>query len=239
MQLGHCQVLIIIWRNGCTSESGAAHAETHCISIFTYLQSLCWFLWVYNWSWARKGEGSLAHRDRIILSGTCLFDILTNRYDTLQSKFPSQSIGTCPLSWCHTNSSSCSGSLPSSWSHMPAMEVLTLSGTQLSGSLPQSWANMINLTTLHLADTAISGKLPGSWGNMGNLTWVDLRGTGISPGLPGSWRSKFCKEVEDMGGRPPAFAYLPWNVSMYLHQPQYPRRPKQEGNCSWCLKASH
>ena len=93
---------------------------------------------------------------------------------------------------------------------MPALEVVTLAGSQISGSLPHSWADMANLTTLHLADTMVSGKLPASWGNMRNLTWVDLRGTQIAPGLPGSWRSKFCKL--GIEGRAPAFAYLPWKV---------------------------
>jgi len=103
------------------------------------------------------------------------------------------------------------GSLPSSWTSMAAMEVVTLGGTQVSGSLPPLWAGMTNLTTLHLADTAVSGKLPPSWGSMENLTWVDLRGTQVDPGLPGSWRAKFCKQGS-VGGRPPAFAYLPWKV---------------------------
>ena len=96
---------------------------------------------------------------------------------------------------------------------MPALEVVSLTATDLSGPLPDAWAGLTNLTTLSIADTRISGKLPGSWGALQNLTWFDARGTKIAQGVPKSWRA-FCSGKKATGVFP-SFAYLPWNVSAF------------------------
>lgn len=107
-----------------------------------------------------------------------------------------------------------SGSLPAAWGEMPALEVVSLSGTRISGRLPHSWRRMSNLTTVGLAGTGVGGKLPGSWGGMTNLSWVDLRGTRVEGPPPWSWQS-FCRGKKRHATFP-SIAYLPWNVRLLV-----------------------
>ena len=99
------------------------------------------------------------------------------------------------------------GTLPAAWGKgLKSLQALALSNTSISGTLPSEWQYLPALQSLHAEGTRLSGQIPSAWGSrMVNLTAVDLRHTGIKGPFSGSWR-KLCSrkhEVGPMADRPP------------------------------------
>ena len=83
--------------------------------------------------------------------------------------------------------SALSGTLPSEWSNMEALESLGLSGHELEGPLPAEWAFMQALKRLDLSNNFIEGPLPDIWGQMKNLKAFNLSYNFIDSPLPAGW----------------------------------------------------
>ena len=83
--------------------------------------------------------------------------------------------------------SALSGTLPSEWSNMEALEVLGLRGHELEGPLPAEWAFMQSLKWLDLSDNFIEGPLPDIWGQMKSLKAFNLSYNFIDSPLPAGW----------------------------------------------------
>uniref|UniRef100_A0A383WFC7 Leucine-rich repeat-containing N-terminal plant-type domain-containing protein n=1 Tax=Tetradesmus obliquus TaxID=3088 RepID=A0A383WFC7_TETOB len=77
------------------------------------------------------------------------------------------------------------GSLPSLWSALTALQTLDVSNTGISGSLPPSWASLQKLRAFRAADcSGLSGQLPLEWGILRSLEELVVTNSNLSGALP-------------------------------------------------------
>ncbi|WIA31728.1 hypothetical protein OEZ86_002604 [Tetradesmus obliquus] len=77
------------------------------------------------------------------------------------------------------------GSRPSLWSALTALQTLDVSGTGISGSLPPSWASLQELRAFRAANcSSLSGQLPLEWGILRSLEELVVTNSNLSGTLP-------------------------------------------------------
>jgi hypothetical protein len=86
-----------------------------------------------------------------------------------------------------SNNPGISGSLPSSWYALAALQTLDVSNTGVSGSLPAVYAALQQLREFRAVNcSGLSGQLPPAWGLL-NLEVLEVTNSALSGTLPRAW----------------------------------------------------
>lgn len=116
-----------------------------------------------------------------------LKDVNLSRNTTLAGNLPSAS-GWSQLQYFYIEQADIRGSIPTNWSGLTSLLVLSLPGNALTGALPTNmpWSA---LQILDLNSNQFSGDLPASWSGFTSLTNLALYSNRITGTLPSSWTS--------------------------------------------------